>query len=113
LKYGFDLRNCTFTLTLEADSPTQEDAPTEIFLPDYHFPQDKTGVEVTGGKWRIDIEEVDGEGMQVMRWWHGEGEQNITVKGLKRKLGVISDESEDEVGYLESLWRLANNCIVM
>lgn len=113
LKYEFDLRNCIFTFSLEAHSVTPETHPTEMFLPDWHFPPGQTNVEVSGGKWRIDFVDVDGEGMQMMKWWHGEGEQSMTIKGLKRKLGVIDQNGEDEVGYLESFWKLAANCTIM
>jgi hypothetical protein len=100
LKYGFDLRNCLFTFTLDAEAPTKDDTPTEIFLPDYHFPPANTNVQVSGGKWRIDADSVDGETMQMLRWWHGVGEQKITVKGAKRKTQEALTPDED-IGYLE------------
>ena len=54
---------------------------------------------------------VDEEGMQMMKWWHGAGEQSITVKGVKRKVGTYNDEEEDgEGGYLETM---RENCAVM
>jgi hypothetical protein len=93
--FGFDLRNCTFTLSLTAPSSTKETAPTEIFLPAWHFPASATSVEVSGGKWAIST--IDDK--QTLRWWHAEGEQKITVKGLKQKLGMIAG-TDDEDGYL-------------
>lgn len=102
LKYGFDLRNCTFTMSLEASQPVAEAHPTEIFLPEFHFRLHETNVEVSGGKWTIDVDEVDGGTMQVLRWWHAVGKQNITVKGVRRRQGMESgDEEEEEMGYLE------------
>jgi hypothetical protein len=89
-----------FTFTLDAEAPTKDDAPTEIFLPDYHFPPANTDVQVSGGKWRIDADSVDGETMQMLRWWHGVGEQKITVKGAKRKTQDAL-EHDDDIGYLE------------
>ncbi|KAK4497082.1 hypothetical protein PRZ48_011531 [Zasmidium cellare] len=116
--YGFDLKNCTFTLTLTASTPTATDAPTEIFLPEYHFPQmkDLTTVDVSGGKWEIrSVEEVEGATQQVLRWWHGEGEQKVVVKGVKRKRGHVgsseSDASEDS--YLDAYWQMGKSCVVM
>jgi len=93
--FGFDLRNCTFTLNLTAPTSTKETAPTEIFLPEWHFPGNDTSVEVSGGKWAISI--IDDK--QTLRWWHAEGEQKITVKGLKQKLGMIAGTDDDD-GYL-------------
>lgn len=112
--YGFDLRNCTFTITLNAPTPTDKDFPTEIFLPAYHFPQvqGKTTVEVSGGKWEISIVPVkeDAEaGRQMLRWWHAEGEQKLVVRGVRRKRGQVGDaavvEAEDGAGYVETLWK--------
>lgn len=108
--YGFDLRNCTFTLSLEAKASTPEDAPTEIYLPEFHFPSAHTVVTVSGGKWTIDFEEVGSVSVQRLRWWHGEGEQEIKIQGLKRKPGEILSTAEDE-GYLEQCQR--NTCTVM
>lgn len=90
--FGFDLRNCVFTLSLSAETSTKETAPTEIFLPEWHFPSSGTSVAVSGGKWAISIV----EDKQTLRWWHAEGEQKITIKGVKQKLGLLA---EDEDGY--------------
>ena len=123
--FGFDLKNCAFTLTLTSPSPTSQDHPTEVFLPGFHFPQQhgKTSVEVSGGKWMIEIVDDDGDGggrRQVLRWWHGEGEQRLSVKGVKRKGGALSfggdgreGEGELEEGYLEAYWQMGRNCSVM
>jgi len=113
IKYGFDLRNCTFSFTLAAESATREDLPTEIYLPDYHFPAGQTTVEVTGGRWSIDVTDVDSQPMQTMRWWHGEGEQTITIKGVKRKAGATSGDADEEAGYYETMRNFATNCRVM
>lgn len=102
ITHGFDLKSCTFTLSLHAPSSTSEDAPTEIFLPEYHFPQDHTQVEVSGGKWAISTDEEYGGRQQKLRWWHAEGEQKLTAKGVRRRQGMIVNEDMDE-GYLEQL----------
>jgi len=101
VSYGFDLRNCTFTLNLSALAPTAEDAPTEMHLPEWHFPTGSTSVEVTGGKWAITMEEH----VQMMRWWHAEGDQSITVRGKVRKSGMPVGRSDDEPGYFEQYQR--------
>ncbi|KAK5113490.1 hypothetical protein LTR62_003359 [Meristemomyces frigidus] len=116
--HGFDLKTCTFTLSLTSPSPTPQDHPTVVFLPDFHFPQQpdhSTTVEVSGGKWEIRHEEVqDGAGQQVLWWWHGAGEQKVVVKGLRRKRGVVSsEEGVQEESYLDAYWQMGRNCCVM
>ncbi|KAL1983127.1 hypothetical protein VTN96DRAFT_457 [Rasamsonia emersonii] len=110
LGYGFDLRNCTFTLSLSANGPTAEHAPTEIFLPEFHFPSSQTVVTVSGGKWTIESDEEASSTVQRLRWWHGEGEQEIKIRGVKRKAGEILNSDEDET-YLEQCQK--NTCNVM
>src|SRR5204863_8337932 len=70
VSYGFDFRNCLFNLQLTTNSPCSEDQVTEIFLPEYHFPSDRTTVEVSGGKWSISFDEDDGGLIQKLWWWH-------------------------------------------
>ncbi|KAF2018352.1 glycoside hydrolase family 5 protein [Aaosphaeria arxii CBS 175.79] len=108
--FGFDLRNSTFKIALTAPSPTKEDAPTVAFLPEFHFPNGQTSVEVSGGKWTITVEESEGVEQQILRWWHAEGDQTITVKGVVRKTGAGSGTEEDE-GYLRQCQK--NACAVM
>ncbi|KAK4960604.1 hypothetical protein LTR10_003500 [Elasticomyces elasticus] len=115
--HGFDLKNCTFTLILTSPSATPQEYPTIVFLPSFHFPQNnpQTSVEVSGGKWEIRTEEVvEGAGQQVLRWWHGEGEQKITVKGVKRKAGTVVESGEEQgEGVMEAYWQMGKNCAVM
>lgn len=108
--FGFDLQNCTFKLSLSAPSSTSEEVPTVIFLPEFHFPTGQTTVEVSGGKWTISTEESSGALQQLLRWWHAEGDQNITVKGVVRKQGAPLGTEEDE-GYLQQCQR--QMCSVM
>lgn len=108
--YGFDLRHCVFIFTFTATTAAEEDAPTEIFLPEYHFPRTQTAVEVSGGKWSIDIDDVDGGTIQRLRWWHGEGEQTMTIRGVKRRQGMALS-TEDEEGYLQQCQK--STCAVM
>ena len=111
--YVFDLRNCTFTLSLKAPSSTPSDTPTVVFLPDWHFPAGNTQVEVSGGKWTISVDEEDGGLIQTLQWWHADGEQKIKVQGLKRPQGKAQGSGEEE-GYLEQCQQTAGrNCIVM
>ncbi|KAF2085422.1 glycoside hydrolase family 5 protein [Saccharata proteae CBS 121410] len=109
--YGFDLRNCTFSLSLTAPSPTTEDAPTEIFLPDFHFPQSQTEVEASGGKWTISVDDAENGLIQKLRWWHAEGEQSITVRGVKRRQGMVIGEGDE--GYIEQCSQQSSKCAVM
>lgn len=92
-----------------------EGKPTEIFLPEFHFPRDKCEVVVSGGKWSISNDDDmvgtgQGTGMiQVLRWWHGKGEQTIKVQGVpNRVMGVVGEE---EAGYLEQCQQ--SRCRVM
>ena len=108
--YGFDLKTATFKVALSAPSSTAEAVPTTCYLPEFHFPSGQTSVEVSGGKWTISSEEIDGALQQILRWWHAEGDQSITVKGLVRKTSSALGTDEDE-GYLQQCQR--NSCVVM
>lgn len=108
VSYGFDLRGCKFELKLTAPSPTRENAPTEMFLPEWHFPSGSTNVVVSGGKWEISVGEDE---CQRLKWWHAEGEQTLTVKGMVRKNGVPQGNMEEEAGYLEQCQK--NSCSIM
>jgi hypothetical protein len=114
----FDLKNSNYTFTLNSPSPTPQEFPTEVFLPNFHFPTQQTQVEVSGGKWTIGLREtdgIDGAEQQVLRWWHGEGEQKITVKGAKRPRGAGTTglEKDDVDGYLKQYLEMGKQCAVM
>ncbi|KAJ6178822.1 hypothetical protein N7519_009283 [Penicillium mononematosum] len=97
----FDLKNCVFTLSLTAKGATTATAPTEIYLPDFHFPESNIVVTVSGGKWDIDVQDIHGAKLQRLRWWHAEGEQDIKIEGLKRKPGEFGNPGGQDIGYLE------------
>jgi hypothetical protein len=101
--YGFDLRSCTFSISVTASSLTSKDAPTEIFLPEYHFPERYTKVEVSGGRWTIDYDRSKAVPIQKLRWWHAPGEQTLKVSGVVRRSGTV--EPSDEDGYLNQYWQ--------
>lgn len=107
---GFDLRNAIFTFSLDCKQPATEDVPTEIFLPEFHFPRDKTAVEVSSGKWTISVDDMDGGLIQRLRWYHGAGKQSMKVKGVQRRQGMALGKEEEE-GYLEQCRQ--SKCIVM
>jgi hypothetical protein len=136
--HTFDLRNCIFTMALNcgrdaapaasdsksavsskgtgssnSSSEPDDGAPTEIFLPEFHFPADATQVEVSSGRWTISIDGADsGRGLvQRLRWWHGPGDQNIKVTGVKRRLGFALGKDEEEESYWELCRRTA--CVIM
>lgn len=120
--YGFDWKKCVFTIALTAPSATPMEHPTVIFLPGFHFPRGHTDVRVSGGKWEIRVVEIgegdDGEGevvrQQVLNWWHGAGEQSMTVTGVRRKGGTLAVVGEgEEEGYLEAYRQMGRNCCLM
>ncbi|KAL9035626.1 MAG: hypothetical protein Q9214_006493 [Letrouitia sp. 1 TL-2023] len=112
LSYGFDLRNATFTMELECDVGAAEDTPTEIYLPEFHFPRARVSVEVSGGKWTLGVDDADGGLIQRLRWWHGEGRQQVTVQGVKRRQGmVLGKEEEEGGGYLDQCQQ--TRCTIM
>lgn len=109
VSYGFDMRKCTFAMTVKAKKQADDSAPTVLFLPDYHFPKDHCEVAVSSGKWEISSDESEGVLLQRLRWWHPEGEQTIQVNGMVRKHNEPVGTEED-AGYLE---QCQNNCSVM
>ncbi|KAK2858435.1 endo-1,4-beta-glucanase [Arthroderma sp. PD_2] len=110
IKHGFDLKNCTYMLSLTADSATAADAPTIIYLPELHFPKDKSEITVSGGKWEITSQEFRLGTVQFLKWWHAEGDQIIKIHGVKRELAVIANPTDNE-GYIEQCKQ--HSCILM
>jgi hypothetical protein len=111
VSYGFDLRYCIFTLRLQSSTAATDSIATEIFLPEVHFPRDRCEVVVSGGKWSISDEDGgNGCTIQVLRWWHREGEQNIKVTGVRSASQAIL-AGEDEAGYLDQCQQ--SKCSVM
>lgn len=112
--YVFDLKTCTFTLSLRSARDTTPDGPSVFFLPELHFPRDGCTVETSGGRWEITSDEGE---VQRLRWWHGRGEQSVKVVGVPRKLnagdGGAGGEGE-EAGYYDQVsnW-IAQGCVVM
>lgn len=98
-------------MCLTAKSVTSTDAPTEIYLPDFHFPEANTVVAVSGGKWELDYLEIQSIKIQRLRWWHAEGEQDIKIEGIKRQPGEFANPSGDDVTYLEQCQR--GQCMIM
>ena len=110
--YFFDLKTCEFNMSLAAGAEAGREAPTVLFLPDYHFPKDGCTVEVTSGKWEISSDEEEGALVQRLRWWHGDGEQRIRVGGLVRRYNG-EEGAEEEGGYYDALGRGMGSCAVM
>lgn len=96
---------------MAAKARTTQDAPTEIYLPDFHFPASQSVVTVSDGEWAIDYEEIKTVKVQRLRWWHREGEQEIKIQGVKRKAAGLMNEGSDEVSYLEQCQR--GECVMM
>ncbi|RFU29116.1 hypothetical protein B7463_g7212, partial [Scytalidium lignicola] len=100
LEHGFDLQSSIFKLRVDAHKACTEQTPTEIFLPEVHFPKDKCDVQVTGGKWSISVDDEHGGLIQRLRWWHAEGEQQLKITGVQISQTLMTGR-EDEDGYLE------------
>ncbi|KAL1843587.1 hypothetical protein VTJ49DRAFT_870 [Mycothermus thermophilus] len=110
--YGFDLRQCLFTLSIKAPKTADPDTPTVVFLPPYHFPKDGCSVEVSSGKWEISSDEDETVLIQRLRWWHGEGEQTLRVSGVIQKHNI--GEGAEDAGYYEQCNQGAwSSCSVM
>ena len=67
-------------------------------------------MDVSGGKWTIGVDDGEAGLIQKLKWWHGIGEQRLTVKGVKRRAGTAVGKEEEE-GYLEQCQQ--NRCTVM
>ncbi|KAK9475398.1 glycoside hydrolase superfamily [Dipodascopsis tothii] len=74
---GFDLLTATFSLVVYADEPAKEGAPTEVYVPDYHFPNGDILVEASSGRWDLD------RTGQRLYWWHDDGRQSIKIVGMR------------------------------
>ena len=106
LESGFDLHNCTFTLSLMTTNAATKDAPTEIFLPHLHFSSSQTVVSISSGKWVIRADEELSSTVQRLRWWHGEGYQEIKIQAVKHNANEVSRRTTtasdmEEEPYLE------------
>jgi hypothetical protein len=110
ISYGFDLRNCVFEFKLKAHIASTEEKPTEIFLPEFHFPKDNCDIVVTSGKWTISTDDEDSGMIQRLRWWHVEGEHSIKVTGVQRRQNMRLGKEEEE-GYLDQCQQ--SKCLVM
>lgn len=110
LSSGFDLRNCVFNFKLLAEKSTGQDTPTEVFLPEFHFPKDRCTVEVSGGKWSISTDDADGGMIQRFRWWHAEGEQTLRITGVQRRQNMKLGKEEEE-GYIDQCQQ--SSCAIM
>jgi len=97
---GFDLRRCIFNLEVKAAKPASDDAPTIVFLPEFHFPRDQTEVTVSAGMWKLSADKDEGTLLQWLRWWHPEGKHTLAVRGVMRKHS-IQVGSVDEAGNME------------
>jgi len=90
---SFNLRTCTFSLRMTpfAESPS-EDAPTEIFIPEYFSRGYLLNVNASSGRWVLH------RSTQVLQWWHnGEGEQSLHISSeYKLKNVVVGAENARE-----------------
>ncbi|KAJ5497730.1 hypothetical protein N7453_006781 [Penicillium expansum] len=94
--HTFDLKKCMFTMRLRANLAAPH-TPSEIYLPECHFPMEDTEVTVSGGTWKICILEFHTVKLQYLRWWHGQGTVEIKIRKMKRK------PNSQEYGALQKL----------
>ncbi|KAH6686813.1 protein tyrosine kinase [Plectosphaerella plurivora] len=113
---GFDLRNCEYNLKIVASAPPPDNAPTIVFLPEYHFPSENCTVAVSSGKWELSVDEDPDEpsspALQRLKWWHGDGVQTLKVNGEVRRHNV-PEATEEEAGYLEQCRQQYGACSLM
>ncbi|KAF3931729.1 hypothetical protein ABW19_dt0207644 [Dactylella cylindrospora] len=84
--YGFNLAQSVFALSITANATT-ELAPTEVYVPLYHFPRDRLNVEISDGRWIYEDE------TQVLKWWHKGGPQTLKITGVKRFGQTFEDDT--------------------
>lgn len=92
----FDLRGNEFKMTVRAKVPAAEDAPTEIFLPTYHFERGHFEVNASGGKTDLSVDDYNGAVIQRLRWWNQPGEHTLSVKASSRRAGMSLGKAEQE-----------------
>ncbi|RKF64518.1 putative glycosyl hydrolase [Erysiphe neolycopersici] len=111
LNYGFNLRDCTFTLETLNETAMSCDIPTEIFLPGFHFPKDRCEINVSSGKWTVTSDESDGGINQLLKWWTPLGKHHIKVIGLQRSQKNMTIGNGDEEYYLDQCQQ--SKCMIM
>jgi Glycoside hydrolase family 5 C-terminal domain len=93
--YGFDMRSCRFSLTMvpyTCEPP--EDAPTEIFVPEYLFQDCEPEIWVSSGQW------IMYRPGQVLRWWHaGSAEQTLKISSGYKRDGFVGIADNDVEGW--------------
>lgn len=95
VSYGFDLQHRRFSLDVLASRSAPAHAPTEVFLPELHFPDDAFDVTVSAGRFEIAREPITSRGQrQMLRWWNDDGQQRCVVE--VRKAAGVGEEEEDE-----------------
>lgn len=92
----FDLRANKFMMEVTAQTPASDDAPSEIFLPTFHFERGQFDVQTSGGRWDLDVDDTEGTLTQRLRWWNPAGNHSLTVKASSRRTGLSLGKAEDE-----------------
>ncbi len=116
IEAGFDLRGCEYNLRVDCKVQPSDDAPTIVFLPEYHFPSDNCTVTVSSGKWELSTdqypEEPSSPELQRLKWWHGDGVQTLKVNGVVRNHN-IPQATDEEAGYLDQCRQQYGACNLM
>lgn len=68
-------------------------------------------MEVSSGKWAIGTDESDGGLIQILKWWHVEGEQTIKITGVKAAVALGTGQEQE--GIYDQCQPAASKCDVM
>lgn len=111
LNYGFNLRDCTFTLETLKDTTIDSDLPTEIYLPEFHFPKNRCDIIVSSGEWTINSDDSNEGISQCLKWWMPEGRHHIKVIGLQRSQKNLAPTDDNDGFYLNQCQQ--SRCMMM
>ena len=81
-----------------------EDAPTELFVPEYFFQDCEPEIVVSSGRWTMH------RPAQVLRWWHESGGgQTLKISSAYKREGLVGTSDRDIEGWY--YWN--NSCNIM
>ena len=105
IRYGFNMRTCSFTLSfIPFQNEPPDDAPSQIFLPEYFFQDAEPDIRISSG--RFDVFRPG----QLLRWWHaGSGGQTLEVSCSYTRDGLVGTANDGIAGWY--YWY--GNCRIM
>ncbi|KAK9464485.1 glycoside hydrolase superfamily [Lipomyces arxii] len=86
--YSFDITKAVFGMEIYAIDGHATNVPTEIYMPDFHFPDGDVEVQISSGRWDHD------RANQVLRWWHDAGKQTIRIVGIRGQQRMQQNSSD-------------------